>query len=207
MIRIGYAPGAYDLFHIGHLNLLRQAKEHCDFLIAGVVADDVLIRHKGIKPVVPLAERLEIVRSVRFVDAALPAMTNDKVEIWEDLRFNVLFKGNDWQGTERGNKLERDFAALGVEVLYFPYTLSTSSTARRRALCNIALPSSISSDRVAASSCRVRGTRYEQHMRKRKRTQPLHMGGHTLCVPALDIRQRCAAIPTCGESCRGQLDW
>jgi glycerol-3-phosphate cytidylyltransferase len=67
MIRIGYAPGAFDLFHIGHLNLLRQAKERCDFLIAGVAADEVLMQHKGIMPVVPLAERLEIVRNVRFV--------------------------------------------------------------------------------------------------------------------------------------------
>jgi glycerol-3-phosphate cytidylyltransferase len=137
MIRIGYAPGAYDLFHIGHLNLLRSAKEHCEYLIAGVVADEVLIRHKRVTPVIPLAERVEIVRNVRFVDAAIPALTNDKVEIWKDLRFNVLFKGNDWQGTEKGNKLERDFAALGVEVVYFPYTLSTSSSALRRTLQNI----------------------------------------------------------------------
>jgi glycerol-3-phosphate cytidylyltransferase len=70
MIRIGYAPGAYDLFHIGHLNLLRRAKERCDYLIAGVAADDVLIKHKGIQPVIPLAERLEIVRNISFVDAA-----------------------------------------------------------------------------------------------------------------------------------------
>jgi cytidyltransferase-like protein len=98
MIRIGYAPGAYDLFHIGHLNLLRRAREHCEYLIAGVVADEVLIRHKGVAPVIPLAERVEIVRNVRFVDAAVPALTNDKVDIWKDLRFNVLFKGNDWQG-------------------------------------------------------------------------------------------------------------
>jgi glycerol-3-phosphate cytidylyltransferase len=111
MIRIGYAPGAYDLFHIGHLNLLRRAKEHCEYLIAGVVADEVLIRDKGVTPVIPLAERVEIIRNVRFVDAAIPALTNDKVVIWKDLRFNVLFKGNDWQGTEKGNKLERDFAA------------------------------------------------------------------------------------------------
>ena len=90
MIRIGYAPSAYDLFHVGHLNLLRQAKEHCDFLIAGVVADDVLIEHKGVKPVVPLAERLEIVRNVRRVDAAYPAFTSDKVTIWKDLRFDVV---------------------------------------------------------------------------------------------------------------------
>jgi glycerol-3-phosphate cytidylyltransferase len=137
MIRIGYAPGAYDLFHIGHLNLLRRAREHSEYLIAGVVADEVLIRHKGVTPVISLAERVEIVRNVRFVDAAVPALTNDKVDIWKDLRFNVLFKGNDWQGPEKGNKLERDFAALGVEVVYFPYTLSTSSSALRRTLQNI----------------------------------------------------------------------
>ncbi|SDR61804.1 glycerol-3-phosphate cytidylyltransferase [Rhizobiales bacterium GAS113] len=137
MIRIGYAPGAFDLFHIGHVNLLSRAKQHCEYLIAGVVTDEVLIRHKGVTPVIPLAERLEIVRSLRFVDAAFPASSNDKVEIWKDLRFNVLFKGNDWQGTEKGRKLERDFATLGVEVIYFPYTLSTSSSALRRTLQNI----------------------------------------------------------------------
>ncbi len=137
MIRIGYAPGAYDLFHIGHLNLLRRAKEHCEFLIAGVVGDEVLIKHKGVTPVIPLAERLEIVRDIRFVDAVHAAMTNDKVEIWNDLRFNVLFKGEDWRGTEKGDKLERDFGALGVEVVYFPYTLSTSSRALRKTLANI----------------------------------------------------------------------
>lgn len=137
MIRIGYASGAFDLFHIGHLNLLRRARERCDFLIAGVVADEVLIEHKKITPVIPLAERLEIVRSVRFVDMAHAAMTNDKTEIWRELRFNVLFKGNDWQGTEKGIRLERDFAALGVEVVYFPYTQATSSSALRRTLQNI----------------------------------------------------------------------
>lgn len=137
MIRIGYAHGAYDLFHIGHLNLLRRAKERCDYLVAGVVADEVLIKHKGVTPVIPLVERLEIVGNVRFVDAAIPAQTNDKVEIWKDLRFNVLFKGNDWQGTDKGNKLERDFAALGVEIAYLPYTLATSSSALRRTLQNI----------------------------------------------------------------------
>ena len=137
MIRIGYAPGAFDLFHMGHLNLLRQAKERCEFLIAGVVADEVLIEHKRITPVIPLAEQLEIVRNVRSVDMAHAAMTNDKMEIWRELRFNVLFKGNDWQGSEKGIRLERDFAALGVEVVYFPYTQATSSSALRRTLQNI----------------------------------------------------------------------
>jgi glycerol-3-phosphate cytidylyltransferase len=137
MIRIGYVPGAFDLFHIGHLNILRQAKENCDYLIAGVVADDVLIRHKDVTPVVLLLERLEIVRNVRYVNMAHAAMTNDKIEIWKELRFNVLFKGDDWRGTEKGNKLERDFAGVGVDVIYFPYTQATSSSALRRTLQNI----------------------------------------------------------------------
>jgi glycerol-3-phosphate cytidylyltransferase len=137
MIRIGYAPGAYDLFHMGHLNLLRRAKERCDFLIAGVVADEILIQHKQVTPVIPLAERLEIVRNIRFVDMAHAAMTNNKTEIWKELRFNVLFKGDDWRETERGQALERDFAALGVEVVYFPYTEATSSSVLRKTLQNI----------------------------------------------------------------------
>jgi glycerol-3-phosphate cytidylyltransferase len=137
MVRIGFAPGVYDLFHIGHLNLLRQAKLRCDFLIAGVLAEEILIRHKPVTPVIPLAERLEIVRNIRFVDAAVPITTNERAEIWRELRFNVLFKGDDWQGTEKGNQLERDFAAFGVQIVYFPYTLATSSGALRRTLQNI----------------------------------------------------------------------
>jgi glycerol-3-phosphate cytidylyltransferase len=128
MTRVGYAPGCFDLFHIGHLNLLRRAKEECDFLIAGVVSDEILTTHKGITPVVPLAERLEIVRNVRYVDAAFPAMTADKLEIWRTLRFDVLLKGDDWRGTAKGEQLERDFKTVGVEVVYLPYTTSTSST-------------------------------------------------------------------------------
>jgi glycerol-3-phosphate cytidylyltransferase len=147
MIRIGYAPGAFDLFHIGHLNLLRRAKERCDFLIAGVVADEVLIQYKKVTPVIPFAERLEIVRNVKSVDMALAAMTNDKTEIWRELRFNVLFKGDDWQGTEDGNRLERELAALGVDVVYFPYTQATSSSALRRTLRNI--------DMIANRACTV----------------------------------------------------
>lgn len=134
MIRIGYAPGAYDLFHIGHLNLLRRARQQCDYLIAGVVSDEILTKHKGVIPVIPLEERLEIVGSISFVDAAHPAMTNDKLEIWRDLRFNVLFKGDDWRGTKKGDELERAFGALGVDVVYFPYTRITSSSALRKAI-------------------------------------------------------------------------
>ena len=131
---VGYAPGAYDLFHIGHLNVLRHASEHCDVLVAGVVADDVLLRTKGRLPVVPLAERMEIVRNLRFVDAVHAEVVPDKVETWREVRFDVLFKGDDWRGTAKGDALERDFAALGVEVRYFPYTMHTSSTLLRKAL-------------------------------------------------------------------------
>jgi glycerol-3-phosphate cytidylyltransferase len=137
MPRTGYAPGAFDLFHVGHLNLLKHAKSRCDFLIAGVVSDEVLRTQKGVIPVIPLAERLEIVRNIRFVDDAVAAVVPDKLDIWRELRFDVFFKGDDWRGTEKGERLEREFAAVGVEVVYFPYTLSTSSTALRKALDSI----------------------------------------------------------------------
>lgn len=137
-IRIGYAPGAYDLFHVGHLNLLRHAKGRCDFLIAGVVSDDMLELTKGRRPVIPLEERLAIVSHISYVDRAVAEVVPDKLETWESVRFNVLFKGDDWRGTAKGEKLERDFAAVGVEIVYFPYTLHTSSSMLRRALSGIA---------------------------------------------------------------------
>ena len=131
---IGYAPGAYDLFHVGHLNLLRHAAEQCDHLVAGVVSDEMLLLTKGRLPVVPLAERLEIVRSLRIVDEVHAEVVPDKLDTWREVGFDVIFKGDDWRGTEKGDRLERDFAAVGVEVRYFPYTMHTSSTALRRAL-------------------------------------------------------------------------
>ena len=132
--RIGYAAGAFDLFHVGHLNLLRHAKAHCDFLIAGVVTDELLIATKGRAPVIPLAERLEIVRQIRFVDEAIAESLPQKIDTWRSGPFDIFFKGDDWRGTPKGVALERDFAAVGVEVVYFPYTVHTSSTALRRTL-------------------------------------------------------------------------
>ncbi|MCZ2836442.1 adenylyltransferase/cytidyltransferase family protein [Modestobacter sp. VKM Ac-2985] len=137
MTVIGYAPGAYDLFHVGHLNLLRHAAEHCDHLIAGVVSDEMLLRSKGRLPVIPLAERMEIVGNIRFVDQVHPEVLPDKVDTWEQVRFDVIFKGDDWRGTPKGIRLERDFAAVGVRVHYFPYTVHTSSTVLREALAVI----------------------------------------------------------------------
>jgi len=132
--RVGYSAGAFDLFHIGHLNLLRHAKAHCDYLIAGVVSDEMLRQNKGIDPVIPLAERLEIVSHIDVVDEAVAEVVPDKLQTWRDVGFDVFFKGDDWRGTREGLRLEREFAAVGVEVVYFPYTLSTSSTQLRRAL-------------------------------------------------------------------------
>ncbi len=132
MTVVGYAPGVYDMFHIGHLNILRRAKLECHYLIAGVVTDDAAEAAKGRRPVVPLSERLEIVQSIRFVDEAVADDFVDKFAMWEQLKFDVIFKGDDWRGTDKGDRMESAFADVGVRVSYFPYTAHTSSTLLRR---------------------------------------------------------------------------
>ena len=131
---VGYAPGVYDMFHIGHLNILRRAREHCDHLIAGVVEDDVVARIKGRPPVVPHDERMDVVRALGLVDEVVSDWSSDKFEMWKQLRYDVLFKGDDWKGTEKGMRLERLLGEVGAQVHYFPYTASTSSTDLRRLL-------------------------------------------------------------------------
>jgi glycerol-3-phosphate cytidylyltransferase len=131
---VGYAPGAYDLFHIGHLNVLRQAREMCDVLVAGVVADEICELTKGVRPFVPLEERLDIVRSIGIVDSVHAETTPDKLDAWQEVRFDRIFKGDDWRGTAKGRDLEERLGAVGVEVVYFPYTMHTSSTMLRRAV-------------------------------------------------------------------------
>jgi glycerol-3-phosphate cytidylyltransferase len=140
-MRVGYAPGVFDLFHIGHLNILKHASTLCDRLVVGVVSDEMAVRAKGITPVIPLAERLEIVRSLRMVDEAVPETVQEKLQVWQELRFDVIFKGDDWKGTPKGDKLESDFASVGVEVVYFPYTVHTSSSMLREVLSRM-LPAS-----------------------------------------------------------------
>lgn len=134
---VGYAPGAYDLFHVGHLNILKHAKSRCDYLIAGVVSDEKCSRTKGIAPFVPLVERAEIVRHISYVDEVYEEHVPTKLDAWHDLHFQRIFKGDDWRGTPKGEQLERDFATVGVEVVYFPYTMHTSSTMLRRALGSV----------------------------------------------------------------------
>jgi glycerol-3-phosphate cytidylyltransferase len=134
---IGYAPGAFDLFHVGHLNALRHARRHCDVLVAGVVGDEVCLETKGIRPVVPEQERAEILSSIRYVDVVHVERTTDRMDAWRELGFHRIFKGDDWRGTEKGRRLEERFAPLGVDVRYFPYTMHTSSTKLRARLAGL----------------------------------------------------------------------
>lgn len=134
MKRIGYTTGVYDLFHIGHLNIFKRAKMHCDYLIVGVTTDELCKARKNKYPVIPYAERVEIVKSIRYVDEVVPQTSMDKFEAWNRLRFNVMFVGDDWKGTDMWNKLEEQFSRLGVEIIYFPYTQQTSSTKIRSVL-------------------------------------------------------------------------
>ncbi len=137
MTVVGYAAGAFDLFHVGHLNILRQARSQCDYLIAGAVSDEICFATKGRYPLVPLQERLEIVRHITYVDRAVAEVSPDRLQTWADVGFDVFFKGDDWKDTEKGRRLERDFATVGVSVIYFPYTVHTSSTALRQALATL----------------------------------------------------------------------
>ena len=134
MAIIGYAPGGWDMFHVGHLNVLRHAKQHCDYLVAGVVDDAMLERAKGRPPIIPERERAEIVSHISYVDEVFVESQPDKLRTWKERPFDVFFKGDDWKGTAKGAELERRFRSVGVEVIYFPYTMHTSSTALRRAL-------------------------------------------------------------------------
>ena len=124
---LGYTCGVYDLFHIGHLNLLKNAKGLCDKLIVGVSVDK-LVEYKFKHAVIPFEERIEIVRSIKFVDAAIPQEEIDKYKMWEKLHFDVLFVGDDWFETPSWQEMEAKFKKVGVSVVYFPYTKGTSST-------------------------------------------------------------------------------
>jgi len=124
---IGYTTGVFDLFHVGHLNLLRNARAMCDRLIVGVTPDD-LVTYKHKRPVIAFSERMAIVQSVRYVDAVIAQESLDKFEAWKRLKFDVLFVGDDWYKTRKWEIIAKRFAAVGVRVVYFPYTKGVSST-------------------------------------------------------------------------------
>lgn len=135
---VGYTTGVYDLFHIGHVNVLRRASEHCDRLVVGVTTDELSLARKGKSPVIPYEERAAIIASLRFVDEVVPQTSMNKREAWEAIRFDRMFVGDDWKGTDSWNAIEREFATLGVEIVYLPYTQHTSSTMLRDVLSKLA---------------------------------------------------------------------
>lgn len=124
---IGYTAGVYDLFHIGHLNLLKNAKAMCDKLVVGVTTDD-LVSYKGKKAMIPFEDRIEIIRSIKYVDAAVPQSDMDKLTMCKKLGAQILFVGDDWYGTEKWKKYEEEFKQAGIQIVYFPYTKGVSST-------------------------------------------------------------------------------
>ena len=130
---IGYTTGVYDLFHIGHLNLMKNAKGMCDKLIVGVTVDE-LVAYKGKKAMIPFEDRIEIVRSIKYVDAAVPQYDMNKLEACKKLGASYLFVGDDWYGTEKWKAYEKEFAAEGIKIIYFPYTKGISSTQIKKAL-------------------------------------------------------------------------
>lgn len=128
---VGYVPGGFDMLHIGHLNILQSSRERCDRLIAGVATDEALIAMKGRAPVIPFEERLALVEGLRCVDRAVPDVGQDKRIAWRRHQFDVLFKGDDWKDTPKGDRLEAEMAEIGARVVYLPYTPTTSSTMLR----------------------------------------------------------------------------
>jgi len=125
---VGYVPGVFDMFHVGHLRILQRSAERCDRLVAGIVDSAATRSMKGADPLVDLEERLEIVNAVACVDDAVIDHAQSKLEVWERVRFDVLFKGDDWRGTPKGDLLEAELATVGARVVYLPYTPETSST-------------------------------------------------------------------------------
>ena len=131
---VGYTTGVFDLFHVGHLRLLQRAKSRCDRLIVGVSTDELVMTYKGKKPIIPFEERLEIVSALKCVDEVVPQKHRDKMAAYHEIKFNVMFVGSDWKGSDLFNEVEAELAGYGVDVVYFEYTNNVSSTALQATL-------------------------------------------------------------------------
>lgn len=145
--KVGYTTGVYDMFHIGHLNILKNAKEQCEHLIVGVTTDE-LVSYKNKKAIIPHEERMAIVESIKYVDQVVPQESMDKMVAWEEYKFDVMFVGSDWKGTDKWNEFERQFNQVGVNIEYFPYTKGTSSTKLRNVLDKIMRQNSLLTDKL-----------------------------------------------------------
>lgn len=125
---IGYATGVFDLFHIGHLRILKKAKLHCDYLIVGVSSDELVLEYKSKTPIIPLKHRMEIVSSLKCVDEAIIQTDRDKLRAFHEIGFNVMFVGDDWKGDPLWVELEKEIGKYGGRIMYFPYTRNVSSS-------------------------------------------------------------------------------
>ncbi len=125
---IGYTTGVFDMFHIGHLNILRRAREQCDFLIVGVSTDELVQKEKNKKPVIPYDERFAIVQAIKYVDWVVPQENKNKFAAWEEYKFDKMFVGSDWKGSKQWNNYEKEFTPIGVQIIYLPHTDGISST-------------------------------------------------------------------------------
>ncbi|MCF7906874.1 adenylyltransferase/cytidyltransferase family protein [Patescibacteria group bacterium] len=129
--KIGYTTGVFDMFHIGHLNILKKAKKMCDYLIVGVSTDELVLSYKNKKPIIPFKERVAIIKSIKYVDKVVPQENRDKIQAFKKISFDVMFVGDDWKGSKLFNQVEKTLNKYGTKVEYFPYTKNISSTKLR----------------------------------------------------------------------------
>lgn len=129
--KIGYTTGVYDMFHIGHLNIIRRAKEQCEYLIVGVSTDECVQSYKNKTPIIPYEQRAAIVEAIKYVDEVVPQTTMDKVEFLKNRHFDVMFHGDEWRGTELYNIYEKKFAKYGAKIEYLTHTEGISSSILR----------------------------------------------------------------------------
>lgn len=132
--KIGYTTGVFDMFHIGHLNILRRAKEQCEFLIVGVTTDELCFKRKNKRPIINERDRMAIVEAIRYVDKVVPQTDMEKIKTVRELGANVVFVGSDWKGTEAWIQYEKDFASVNCEVVYLDHTDGISSTMLRETI-------------------------------------------------------------------------
>lgn len=125
---VGYTTGVFDMFHIGHLNILKRAKAQCEHLIVGVSTDDLVRSYKSKTPIIPFEERFTIVGAIKYVDEVVPQTSMDKFKAWEQLKFNALFHGSDWKDSDMYNAIVKQFSEVGVDVVFLPHTAGISST-------------------------------------------------------------------------------
>jgi glycerol-3-phosphate cytidylyltransferase len=135
--KVGYTTGVFDLFHIGHLNILKKAKEQCEYLIVGVSTDELVKEYKNKVPVISYEERAEIVGAIKYVDKVVAQSTRNKMDAYREYKFNVMFVGDDWKGNKLFEEVEKELNACGSQVVYFPYTQGTSSTLLKEVLNKI----------------------------------------------------------------------